>query len=722
MRTVEFVAASMAILASAAVAADQSAQTPTTELPRMTVADTADSEYVVPNATSATKTDTPIMETPRSVYVVPQEVLQDQQALTLDKVLTNVPGVNSGGGAGIQESITLRGFFTTTTFVNGFRLEEYSTTGGGTVGATTLTNVDHVEVLLGPAAILYGRVEPGGMVNIVTKQPGDQLSVSAQQILGSWNHSVTSIDLNAPLNGDKTVLFRVNASYDTSDSWRDGVYSRVSFLDPVLRWNIDPSTTLTVEGELRRSVSDFDVQAVPLDPTTNALVMIPRNPPFLQDPQTMDTSRIFETLTHQFGQDWTITQRYMHALTVVPQTSDYYANDMYEQNGAWFVDRNLNVSSSVNKNDAAIVDLVGHFNTGPLHHTLLVGSDFYRTEVDFTEGGTAALSTTPVVNPTPASLTADPAYSGYFPQVSNDYGIYVQDQVKLGSSVQLVLGERYQHFDTASGVEAPLGTPVVPSSSTRDKAFTPHVGVLWQSRDWLSVYASYATNFGMNNGFDYQGKPLDPESGKQYEFGAKSELLGGRVMMSAAWFDLTKTNLAVGDPLHPNFQITIGQVRSRGAEWDVQGEIAPGWNLIANVSYDPTLITVGGPPGSGYVQGDPLAGDPNWMANLWTTYKLPQAYLAGWKVGVGANWRDASSWPGATNIGSALTTPAYWVCSAMASYERLMGSAKVSFQLNIENLFNHFYYYDLYPVASSNYVDLNYSTPRSVTAALKVAF
>jgi iron complex outermembrane receptor protein len=134
------------------------------------------------------------------------------------------------------------------------------------------------------------------------------------------------------------------------------------------------------------------------------------------------------------------------------------------------------------------------------------------------------------------------------------------------------------------------------------------------------------------------------------------------------------------------------------------------------------LITVGGPPGSGYVQGDPLAGDPNWMANLWTTYKLPQAHLAGWKVGVGANWRDASSWPGATNIGSALTTPAYWVCSAMASYERLMGSAKVSFQLNIENLFNHFYYYDLYPVASSNYVDLNYSTPRSVTAALKVAF
>jgi len=693
-----------------AVSADEAPPPATTQLPKMTVTDTPDADYVAPDATSATKTETPILETPRSVYVVPQQVLQDQQALTLDRILTNVPGVNSGGGEGGQESITLR-------------LEEYSTTGGGTLGATTITNVDRVEVLLGPAAILYGRVEPGGMVNIVTKQPEPQFSTSAQQIVGSWSHSFTSADLNVPLTADNSLLFRVNGSYETSQSWRDTIHSQVSFLAPVLKWNVADKTSLTFEGEFRRSVANQDVgQVVPLDPTTNALVWVPREETFTSNPTTSDTSRYFETLAHQFSDDWSVTQRYMHSLSVVPVDSSYYPSDLYQQNGAWYVDRYLSVYGSTNQTDATILDLVGHFATGGVKHTLLVGSDFYRTEVDFTGGGTANLSTSPVINPTPPFLTPDPAFSNYYTQVSNDYGIYVQDQLKLTSSLQATLGERFQHFDTASASAAPIGSALVANDSTRDSAFTPQAGLLWQMHDEFSLYGSYATNFGMNNGFDYEHKPLDPESGKQFEVGAKSQLLDGKLTTSLAWFDLTKTNVAVADPLHPNYSITIGQIRSRGAEWDVQGEIGYGWNILANVSYDPTLITVGGPAGSGYVQGNPLSGDPRWMANLWTTYQFSQSGLAGWKVGIGTNWRDASPWPGATNAGTVLTTPAYWVWSAMAAYERSLGKSKLSFQLNIENLFNAFYFSDLYPVASQNYSFLNYSTPRSFTGSVKVSF
>ena len=693
------------------------------ELSKITVQEAVDSDYVAPNATTGTKTDTPLIETPMSIVVIPQQVLQDQQALTLDRLLSNVRGVKSGGGQGAQESITLRGFFTTTTFVNGFRLEEYSTTGGGTLGGTSLTNVDRVEVLLGPAAILYGRVEPGGMVNIMTKQPEAQSSAAVQQLLGSWNHFVTSADLNTPLNADKTLLFRLNASYDTADSWRDTVYSHVSFLSPVLSWQITPKTKLGLEGEFRRSVGNQDVgQVIPLDPVTSDYVWIGRKSTITSNHGKTDLSRYFEALSHTFDDNWSVTQKYMHALTVVPSGSSDYPADMFQQDGQWYADRYVTAGGSVNKTDAGIVDIVGHFKTGAVRHTLLVGADYYRTEVNFTFGfGTNAVPT-PIINPVPDNLTPDPSSFMYLPQVSRNFGIYVQDQLKISDSVDVVLGERYQHFKTDSGFAMPPDSPVIPNPTLTDHALTPHAGILWLPRKNLSVYASYSTNFGNNNGFDFSGKPLDPESGKQYEVGAKFEMFDSKLTASAAWFDLRKTNVSVPDRLHPNFSVTVGEIRSRGVEADLQGEVLPGWSVITSLTYDPTLITKGGPVGSNYVEGDPLSGDTKWLANVWTTYKFNGGALAGWKFGFGANWRDGEEYPRARLDGTSLATPSYWVASAMASYERPVGAAKLSLQLNIDNLFNRFYFNGLYPVASGNYTFLNYSTPRSLAAAVKVAF
>jgi iron complex outermembrane receptor protein len=695
----------------------------TTELPKIIVQEAVDSDYVAPTASTATKTDTPLIETPMSIIVIPQQVLQDQQALTLDRVLANVRGVKSGGGEGGQESITLRGFFTTTTFVNGFRLEEYSTTGGGTLGATSLTNVDRVEVLLGPAAILYGRVEPGGMVNIMTKQPETQFSAAVQQLVGSWNHFVTSADLNAALNADKTLLFRVNASYDTADSWRDTVYARVSFVAPVLAWQITPRTRLSLEGEFRRSVANQDVgQVIPLDPVTSDYVWIGRTSTITSNEGKTDTSRYFETLSHAFGEDWAVTQKYMHALTVVPRGASDYPADMYQQNGQWFADRYVSAVGSINKTDAGIIDLVGHFKTAAIRHTLLVGADYYRTEVNFTFGFGSNAIPTPIIDPVPDDLTPDPNSFMYLPQVSRNYGIYIQDQLKIADSVDVVLGERYQHFQTDSGFAMPPDSAVIPNPTVTDHALTPHAGVLWLPRRNLGVYASYSTNFGSNNGFDFAGKPLDPESGKQYEVGAKLEMLDSKLTASAAWFDLRKTHVAVPDRLHPNFSVTVGEIRSRGVEADLQGEVLPGWNVLTNLTYDPTLVTKGGPVGSNYVEGDPLSGDTKWMANLWTTYRCSGGALAGWKFGFGANWRDGEEYPRARVDGTSLTTPSYWVASAMAAYERPIGTAKLSLQVNVDNLFNTFYFNNLYPVAPANYTFLNYGTPRSLAAAVKVAF
>jgi len=182
---------SAAQTAPAAPAAPASApDKPTQELQRVEIFGQAAKPYTVKDASTGTKTDTPIMQTPLSIQTVPQQVLQDQNATILDQALTNVSGVKSSNGTGLQESIYLRGFMTTTTFRNGFRIDD--SLGNG---LRTLTNVNSIEVLKGPAAILYGRVEPGGVVNLVTEQPQIAPYYLLEQQIGSWNHYLTNLDL-----------------------------------------------------------------------------------------------------------------------------------------------------------------------------------------------------------------------------------------------------------------------------------------------------------------------------------------------------------------------------------------------------------------------------------------------------------------------------------------------------------------------------------------------
>ena len=286
----------------------------------------------------------------------------------------------------------------------------------------------------------------------------------------------------------------------------------------------------------------------------------------------------------------------------------------------------------------------------------------------------------------------------------------------------MLLGERYQHFATDTGFAYPVDSPVIWDPTKKDHALTPQLGVVWLPRPNFSLYASFSKNFGSNNGVDFQGSALDPESGKQLELGTKLELFDSRLTASLAWYDLRKTNVAVPDLAHPNFSLTVGEIRSRGTELNVQGEPAPGWKVLFSAAHDPTLITRGGPVGSNCVQGDPLSGTPKWMTNLWSTYQFQGRLLQGWKFGFGVNWRDGTEYPRSRLDGTALTTPSYWLASAMASYERAVGTSKVAVQLNVENLFNTFYFTNLYPVAASNYSYLNYSTPRSLMASVKVSF
>ena len=724
---------SLALLCSSAAtlvaqAADTPPSSPTTELSKITVQEAADSDYVAPNATTGTKTDTPLMETPVAIQVIPQQVLQDQKTISLDQALQNVSGVTTVGTDDIQEGVNIRGFYTSQTLRDGVMSSEYSTTGGGTVGAVNMTDVESVEVLKGPAAILYGRMEPGGIVNVVRKQPLDQFSGSAELLGGSWDHYRASIDLTGPANEGKTLLYRVNTSYDQSDFWRNNVFNKTWFLAPTLEWRPSSRTTVKLEGEYGHDNRKFDMQLVPIDQATNKLdLSFPRNENFMDNRSISNTSMTALTFEHQFNAVWSMKYKLVHDQTIEPAVSDYYPYGcdptyttcgMFKMNGVWMDYRTLYYGGGTRKADSTVLDITGKFEALGMKHTLLFGGDYSRARFSFIQGfgppGSDQLIN--AENPAPPNIPVDPTTISSFDYSGGEknFGFYLQDQLALPGNVMVLAGLREQHFVS----EGTAGSPTL-----SDHHLTPRLGIVWRAEKWLSLYTSYTEGFGNNNGFDWQHNPLPPEGAKQEEVGAKGEFLDGKLSSTLSLFNLDKTNVLIADVAHPDpscagcfFSKVGGDINSRGIEYDIQGELRRGWSLIASYTYDRALVTKGSPDGNGLIVGNFQANAPEHMLNMWSTYRLNIQDLSGLKIGGGFTWHGSS-----VDQSNAYTNPAFIVWNAMASYDFEVGTSKLTAQLNIRNLFDR-NYYDNINYASGSFTYLTYGNPRSFTASLRVEF
>ena len=678
-----------------------------------------DRGYRVKAATTATKTDTPLLETPFSVQVVPQQVLVDQKVLILDQALVNVSGVRSVNSGGIGEYVYLRGFPTSLTFRNGFRMEDDIGS-----GMRSMANVGNVEVLKGPGAILYGRVEPGGIVNLVTKKPEVVPSYSVEQLAGSWDHYQTSLGATGPVNESKTLLYRFDASFSNSHSWRDGITDEKLFLAPTIQWRPSAQTQATLEVEYTHNPTVFDNgKLVPFDTNSNQFVWVPPHiNPAVAKPNQNETWFVAFNWSHQFNDDWAIQHQIInHFVHIKPEP--YYQVAGYNQVGdGWTVDRYLTMTEGRFTTTATILDLTGHFETAGVRHTLLVGSDVYRRtgpQGSYYSPTDGNYSTTDAFHPAPPTgLVPDPTIFYASDYVSKNYGLYIQDQVKFPFGVQVLAGLRQQKVDRTGSSTLPeafggTGTPT-PDDPQSDKALTPRFGIVWQPQAWLSLYGNYAENFGANTGRDWQHNPLKPEGAQQKEVGAKAEFFGGKLQTSLAIFDLTKQNVAVADLQHIGFSIAIGEIRSRGTEFDLQGELRPGWNVILTHTYTDIRITKS-TPDSAYVQGNRMPNVPRQMASLWSTYDFGLKTSRKWKIGGGLTWRDS-----ATNDTNLIDTPGYTLANAMASYEFKLKGFRAMAQINVSNALNRNVVFDRTAYGSVGYV--NYVDPRSGNVSLRVDF
>ena len=739
-----------------------------TTLPPVTVTGSRDvtdpynPDYVLPNATIGTKTDTPVMETPLNVQIVSKQVMKDQQVITLGDALKNISGVvvshptvsSQMPQGGTQTDITLRGFVSSTFLRNGFRLQQ---------GNRAMANVESVEVLKGPAAVLYGLVEPGGMVNVTTKQPQATPYYALNQQFGSYDNYRTTVDATGPVAGNKDVLYRMNMSYQNSGSYQDFVGTEDIFLAPVLKWNISPKTQATVEFEYNRNHQGVGSSFNPY--IGGQLLNIPISRNYGEySPVVTETFFGSMNLSHQFNDDWAIkhsfsanqnsntANNHVASLTVSSDLMPFFAPDYAPFNGPKVVQAAY-PSVSQNNTYATNLDLTGHFDTLGLKHTLLLGGDYYRLDTanrsEFRQQYTFIDPYNPVHPGLPFTVDNSVSLSGQQFQ-TDQYGLYFQDQIKLPFNVHVTGGLRYQYLHQNSIQSSQdIANPAV--GATQD-AVTPRVGLLWHPQSWVSLYANYAESFGANSGLVYAGSPghgniIAPTSASQYEGGVKTEFFGGRLRATLAYYDLTKTNVAANDPgLDPNTGLrhdcgsgpnscflAIGAVRSRGPELDIQGELLPGWNAIAtwaNVDIIVEKTNATNDPLNGINVGDRMWNVPRNTASFWSTYELQDTALKGLKFGGGVTVRDGQVSSGGQNFFSGVFSPAikssgYATLGLMTAYTHAIGKSKVTVQLNIDNLLDKRYYTNIVGGATGGGIDsafATYGAPRTAMGSISIQY
>jgi iron complex outermembrane recepter protein len=580
--------------------------------------------YRVPNASTATRTDTPIRDIPQSIQVVPQEVLRDRNVRTVTEAVETVSGVldgsNSYGAPG--GTFIIRGFnigeIVGGNLRNGFRDYDY-------YSVSSIGTIEQIEVLKGPASVLFSAQEPGGVINTVTKKPLSTPYYNAEFQAGSYGFYQPKIDFSGPLTADRDVLYRLIASYRSAGSYQDFVSSGTTTVAPSVSLKLGDRTDLNLSYEYVRYFADNPNFEVPLlsDGSLPPRNFYPSYPSLVL--QDVTTNRFGFNLNHRFSENLQVrsnlaivlNQRTLNRSVFTTLVEDRILTDPFAQ------DSNERVESYFGQ-----VDLIGKFNTGSITHQLLFGFDVNVLDFDF-QAFNYTVPDLDILDPNYNIPRPDSSDFFRFTQSNKTYGIYLQDQIALSNNLKLLIGGRYDWATSDLEIRSnDVDEPVI-----NDGAFSPRVGLVYQPSDTISLYASYSSSFKPTNAFSINpdGEVFKPTKGTQYEVGVKTDFLDRRLSATLAAYHITKTNVITPDPNNPDFSIQTGEVRSQGIELDVAGELLPGWKIVASYAYTDAEVT----KDNATPVGNRLDNVPFNQASLWTTYEIQKGSLSGLGFGLG---------------------------------------------------------------------------------------
>jgi iron complex outermembrane receptor protein len=644
--------------------------------------------YAVSVAGTATKTETRIEETPVSIEVVPSQVIQDQRANTVTAALENVSGIRSYNNDVEGYTFNIRGFESLNMFRDGL-IESYQV-----ANIKEAANVERIEVLKGPASVLFGRIDPGGVINRVTKKPLFASHYGLDQEFGSDSHFRTVWDASGPLGTD-AFAYRVSGAFQDFDSFRQFQGGRRTFVAPAVTWKPRSTTVLTVDAEYlhNHAQSDMGQPAVGDRP---ARIPISRSFQEAGDPRDKTGSFL---IAYDFKQSiteaWSITNRFHHAQNLEWDKLNVALSDIEPDERT--LDRVIQYQALPNgRVDTTNLDLTGSFNALGVKQNLLAGLDFIYnyTDYEYAENLTTTIDIfQPVYGTIPqADISRSFAESGFtfFSATENKQtGLYLQDGISIRNKLHVLLGGRYdwsrRQLGTAFTSPADASAAFEQAPRNKDNFFSPRVGALYQVAGPLAIYGSFSQSFGTNNGITANGEHVDPEMGRQVEGGIKATGFQGRVNVNLAVYRLTKTNILTPDLSTPNPTdvVPIGESRSLGVELDVLGQLTTRMDVIGNYAYTDARVI----EDNGGLQGTIPRGVPRHSGAAFLMYDLGRGG-AGWRVGGGIT--ASGDRPGDSQ--NSFILPAYARLDAVVAYRRKWGPGRWVAQLNVQNLADTGYY------------------------------
>lgn len=662
--------------------------------------------YTVTNSFTATKTDTPIMETPVSIQVVPRAVMDDQKTTTVKDALENVSSVRPQSSLGLSNAYIIRGFRNGRVYRNGL-VSNGLAIGEGTQLDTA--NLERVEVLKGPAAVLFGRIEPGGLVNLVTKKPRNKPYYSLEQRFGSYDFYRTEWDATDAITNDKSLSYRFSGSYQNNKSFRDFNFNDRVLVNPALTWRPSDATEMSLEVDAMHE--DYQVDRG-LFAIGNRPAPIPINRSFIDPNDPVDTNskvNLGFNLTHALNKDWTVRNRFLASFVDDSNTSVKPANaatvEQFFDPGAGNRTYLRNIFSQVSANQTYTtnLDLTGNLELWGTKHQTLAGFDYLQSDGTYQIRGNyrdpvpglgidiynpayginPSFYATALATPLPPDLESGNHY--YFRD--NWYGTYFQDYITLWDKVHIVGGGRYDWATTGLGIGDSFNAAEAALPSRKDNGFSPRVGILYQPWTWTSVYGNWTTSFGANNGVTATGATINPEIGEQFEAGLKTELFDHRLTTTLAYYHLTKQNIMTRDFNSPDpfASASIGEARSQGIELDTLGQVTDEFSVAGNYAFTDARITR---DYSG-LQGNRLNNVPEHSGSLWFKYEIHHYNpLNGLSFGVGmfaAGQRQGDN-------DNTFALPGYVRLDTFAAYSHQLGKSRLITQFNIRNLLDKTYY------------------------------
>ncbi|MDB5415249.1 MAG: hypothetical protein JWR10_3584 [Rubritepida sp.] len=657
------------------------------------------SGYRAERSSTGTMTDTPLREVPQSIQVVPRDVITDQAAVRLNDALDNVSGVRpQGSSGGRSDNFIIRGFPSSQYAVDGVVMSPAFLVPGSTF--RDLANIERVEVLKGPASVLFGQGDPGGMINLITRQP--QLTPAGSLTLqgGSYGFFRNEFDLTGPIGSSGTIAGRISGAIQRENGFvRNQRDAEREFFAPSVTWQPNDRTRVYLGAGYIHARTPI-TRGIPAIGTG---VSLPRWRTF-EEPGAHNTairSDVNWRVEHD-ATDW-LTIRQIGRLEWGSLGRLGVVTTSLAANGIT-MNRRANLQDTTTRNLDFRLEALARFNTGVLSHQFLAGVQYASAD----EGNqlmVAPYTGINILNPVFGAGRQTGPYT-YFTDRRTAFdmtSLYAQDQMTYGR-LRFVAGGRYDTFDQ-SAVDANPSRPIQ-YGTISGSAFTPRVGVVWLQNPNLSFYAGFARSFTPQNGADAIGNRFNPETGQQFEIGTRYDLIPDRLSANLALYNIRRKNVLAADPNDSTFNIQTGEQRSRGVELDITGQVLPNWRVIASAAYTDAEVT----QDTTFAVGHRLTGVPLWSGSLWSTFQFGQGPLTGLTVGAGAYMASRRT----GDLNNSFRVAGYTRIDAMASYPL---TNNLHLQLNIRNLFDADY------IEAPRSRNENYpGAPMTAIATIRAAF